>query len=421
MGSLSASGGTRAPERARGSDELRQNRAIGENGASWPPVCATSYPMPTALRILAVEPDRHHALALKRFVQSCVDVDLLIADSLASAKAAVTDRLPSAVLVSETVSPDDDVALTAHVRSRAPGRSLPILAVPAMGLEDEALPAAPRGFMRLIASGGTLTDAPRLQLARRQATLRHALQALVDLPSPAMPAGASVPERRPRAPRWKGDNIAWLTRVTMPLGVEVRLLNISRSGLLIESRGHFVVGQPAAFELHGRLRVMVPGRFVRSTSTGSDGATFQCAAIFDDDLPLFAPLASGTYGAAVVSSELGEVLAWVRGQARAGMRPDRVRAAFELSVQELVGARAVLICRAPAQADEPGDSVCLPVPTTDGSLAFLQAIYDAARPPSPRAFEQLQAAATLAADVLEIEHTARAADTRNQDSRSGHV
>ena len=137
------------------------------------------------------------------------------------------------------------------------------------------------------------------------------------------------------------------------------------------------------------------------------------AALFDDDLPLFAPLASGTHGEPIVSSELGEAFAWVRGQARSGMRPDRMRAAFELSVQELVGARAVLICRAPAQADEPGDSVCLPVPTTDGSVAFLQAIYDTARPPSARAFEHLQAAATLAADVLEIEHTSRAADPRN--------
>ena len=104
------------------------------------------------------------------------------------------------------------------------------------------------------------------------------------------------------------------------------------------------------------------------------------------------------------------LLAWVRGEARSGMRPERIRAAFELSVQELVGARAVLICRVPAQADEPGDSLCLPVPTTDGSVAFLQAIYDSARPPSATAFEQLQAAATLAADVLEMETIARAAN-----------
>lgn len=363
-------------------------------------------------RLLAVEPDRTHAVALKRFVQSCVDADLVVVDSVASAKAAFAERVPQAVLVSESVSPDDDVDLTAHVRSRAPGRPLPILAVPAMGGGDEELSPAPRGFMRLIASGGTLTDAPRLQMAKRQAALRHALQAIVDLP--ASPAGATaLPAQRPRAPRWKGDNIPWLTRVTMPLGLEVRLVNISRSGLLIESRGHFVTGQPAAFELHGRLRVVVPGRFVRSTPVGSDGATYLSAAIFDDDLPLFAPLASGTYRSTIVPRDLGEVLAWVRGQARSGLRPERIRAAFELSVQELVGARAVLICRAPAQADEPGDSVCLPVPTTDGSVAFLQAIYDTSRPPSSHAFEQLLAAATLAADVLEIEHTARIADSRN--------
>jgi hypothetical protein len=161
--------------------------------------------------------------------------------------------------------------------------------------------------------------------------------------------------------------------------------------------------------------VVVPGRFVRSSAvagTGADGATlYHSAAIFDDDLPLFAPLAAGSHAGAVVTTDLGEVLAWVRGEARTGLRPERVRAAFELSVQELVGARAVFICRSPAQADEPGDSLCLPVPTTDGSVAFLQAIYDTARPPSSRAFEQLQAAATLAADVLEMEHAGRAATT----------
>jgi len=209
--------------------------------------------MPITPRILAVEPDRTHALALKRFVQSCVDADLVVVDSVASAKAAIAEHVPQAVLVSELVSPDDDVDLTTHLRSRMPGRPLPILAVPAMGGGDEALSPPPRGLLRLIASGGALTDAPRLQIARRQAALRHALQAIVNLP--ASPAGATaVPAQRPRAPRWKGDNIPWLTRVTMPLGLEVRLVNISRSGLLIESRGHFVAGQPAAFELHGRLR-----------------------------------------------------------------------------------------------------------------------------------------------------------------------
>ena len=230
-------------------------------------------------------------------MQSCVDADLLVVDSVASAKAALSEHMPQAVLVSELVSPDDDMDLTAHVRSRMQGRAVPILAVPVMGTDDEEMSPAPRGFMRLIASGGSLTDAPRLQLARRQAALRHALQAIVDCRRPRRPAGATVATRRPRAPSWKGDNIPWLTRVTMPLGLEVRLLNISRSGLLIESRGHFVVGQPAAFELHGRLRVIVPGRFVRTAARpDSDGAVFQSAALFDDDLPLFAPLASGTYG-----------------------------------------------------------------------------------------------------------------------------
>src|SRR6185436_5461936 len=248
-------------------------------------------PMSITPRILAIEPDRAHALALKKFVQSCIDADLVVVDSVPSAKAAIAEHVPQAVLVSELVSPDDDVDLTAHVRSRVPGRPLPILAVPAMGGGDDELSPAPRGLLRLIASGGTLTDAPRLQMARRQAALRHALQAVMDLP--AAPAGAMatpLPAHRPRAPRWKGANIPWLTRLTMPLGLEVRLVNISRSGLLIESRGQFVVGHPAVFELQGPRRVVVSGHFVRTTATGPQGdEIYRSAAIFDDDLPIFAP------------------------------------------------------------------------------------------------------------------------------------
>jgi len=359
-------------------------------------------------RILALEPDPVHAEALMRFVQTCVTADVLVVASVAAAREALAQITPALVLVSEHVSPDDDVALTAYVRAGALGRALPILAVPGMGATDEVEPPLPRGLLRLIASGGTLADGPRTQLARRQAALRHALQAVLHASSTS---GAAAPMHtpRPRAARWKGDNIPWLSRVTLPLGLEVRLVNISRSGLLIESPGRFIVGQPAAFELHGRLRVVVPGRFVRAGTSPDRDGLFHSAAIFDDDLPLFAPHAASAPGGVTITSDLGEVLAWVRMQARSGLRSDRIRAAFELSVQELVGARAVLICRAPAQADEPGDSLCLPVPTSDGSEAFLQAIYDTARPPSTNAFERLKAAATLAADVLEIEHAARAA------------
>lgn len=360
-------------------------------------------------RILAVEPDPANAHALKQFVQSCVTADVLVVESVAAAKTALAQLTPDVVLVSELVTADDDVALTAHVRAGVAGRALPILAVPAMAGAEEDTAQLPRGVLRLIASGGSLADGPRTILARRQASLRHALQAILQPRPGTVTAPVALSPHHARAARWKGDNIPWLTRVTMPLGLEVRLVNISRSGLLIESRGRFLSGQPAAFELHGRLRLVVPGRFVRAAANADGDGYFQSAAVFDDDLPLFAPHVPGTPGAVTITGDLGEVLTWVRTQARSGLGAERIRAAFELSVQELVGARAVLICQAPAQADEPGDSVCLPVRTSDGSEAFLQAIYDTARPLSTNAFERLKAAASLAADVLEMEHIARAA------------
>ncbi len=362
-------------------------------------------------RILAVEPDPAQALALKQFVRTSVTADVVVVESVNGAKTALAQFTPAVMLVSELLAADDEAALTAHVRADATARAVPILGAPAMADSDEELAPAPRGGLRLIASGGELAAGPRTQLARRQAALRHALQTILQTHASGS-SGAASHGHHSRAPRWKGDNVAWLSRVTMPLGLEVRLVNISRSGLLIESPGRFAIGQPAAFELHGRRRVVVPGRFVRAAVAPDGRGLYHSAATFDDDLPLFAAAGAGGSSEVTLTSDLGEVLAWVRDEARGGLPPERIRAAFELSVQALVGARAVVICRAPGHASEPGDSVCLPVPTADGSPAFLQAVYDSAHPLSSDAFEQLKAAAAVAADVLEMEHTALAAQPR---------
>ena len=140
-------------------------------------------------RILAVEPDPAHAQALKQFLHSSVTADVLVMHSVSAAKAALAQMTPAVVLVSELVSADDDVALTAHVRSVATAKALPILGVPAMAVSDEDMAPVPRGLLRLIASGGTLADGPRTQLARRQAALRHALQAILQAHSTSGAAG----------------------------------------------------------------------------------------------------------------------------------------------------------------------------------------------------------------------------------------
>jgi hypothetical protein len=357
-------------------------------------------------RILAVEPDHESAHALRHFVQSCVESDLLLVDSAAAARDALDRFDPHVVLVSELLPIDDDIALTADVRARAAARALPILPVPPMGGAVDVDPAIPRGLLRLIASGGTLAEGPRTLLARRQNALREALRDAVGITVPGAAGPAAARARRTRALRLKGANIPWLTRVTMPLGYEVELVDISRSGLLIASRGQFVVGQPAAFELHGRRRVVVPGRFVRSTAADGNGI-HRGAASFDADLPLFAHLDNDPRIVLPPAHDIGNVLAWVRAEARAGLPADRIRPAFELGVQELVGARDVHICAMPVRSDEPGDSMCLPVPTSDGSEAFLQAVYDPERPPSAMAFQRLKTFAALAADVLEMEFAAR--------------
>jgi hypothetical protein len=360
-------------------------------------------------RILAIEPDRDSGHALRRFVQSCVDADLLVVESLPTARTAVDEFAPHVLLVSELLAPGDDVELTAHVRSRPSRATLPILTVPSMTEVPPDTPE-PRGLLRLIASSGPSGRVFDMESrkTRLRTTLRHVLQATVVATVAGGEAAVHDTAKRARAPRWKGANIPWLTKVTMPLGLEVHLVNISRSGLLIESRGGFVVGQPTTFELHGADRVVrVEGRFIRSTAVREVAPDqHQAAAVFDADLTMFPAQSPGRVTRPPVV-EMRHVLDWLREQAKAGLSAERIRAGFELSVQEILGARDVRVCRLPVLTQD-GESLCVAVPTSDGSDAFLQATYDSARPPSTMAFPRLRAAATLAADMLEIEQAQRA-------------
>jgi hypothetical protein len=94
----------------------------------------------------------------------------------------------------------------------------------------------------------------------------------------------SYVERQARAPRWNPHQLPWLNAVKLTWGVELRLLNISSSGLLVESGMRFTMGHRAEFQLVGPdEEVIVKARVVRSdvSSVNSLGVKYVAAAAFD--------------------------------------------------------------------------------------------------------------------------------------------
>ena len=99
-------------------------------------------------------------------------------------------------------------------------------------------------------------------------------------------------DRLARAQRWDGEQLPWLSAVRLTWGADLRLINISRSGLLVESGVRFTLGNRADFELesaeHG---LIVKARVVRSdvSQVGSLGVKYIAAAVFERPFQILDP------------------------------------------------------------------------------------------------------------------------------------
>jgi hypothetical protein len=88
---------------------------------------------------------------------------------------------------------------------------------------------------------------------------------------------------KPRAERWAHTDLPWLSSVNLSTGREVKLLNVSSSGILIDSEYKLAPGRPTEFQLWGPYKqLIVAARIVRSEeSTTGPGARYLTAAAFD--------------------------------------------------------------------------------------------------------------------------------------------
>jgi hypothetical protein len=94
---------------------------------------------------------------------------------------------------------------------------------------------------------------------------------------------------RHRAARQTGADVPWLSSIKLPWGLAVRLLNISSTGMLIETGSKFTPGSDTHLQLSGpETDLVISACFVRSDVAAVDrrGVTYHAAVSFKKQLDL---------------------------------------------------------------------------------------------------------------------------------------
>jgi hypothetical protein len=86
-----------------------------------------------------------------------------------------------------------------------------------------------------------------------------------------------------------GADVPWLSTIKLPWGLEVRLLNISSTGMLIETGSKFTPGSVTHLQLCGpETDLVISACFVRTEIAAVDGrgVTYHAAVSFQKELDL---------------------------------------------------------------------------------------------------------------------------------------
>lgn len=272
-------------------------------------------------RILAIEPDPDRTVILQRLVSEKLDAEVVVASSADDAIHVLSERQPDLILTSMLLSLDEDQQLAAHLRSAPALDHLPVLTIPPFtepGVKQEGLisrffrrrhtnePAYDAGAVASRirdAIDQSRADAARFNDSRRPARVllleRPSERAMEDTLSLLRTLDAELERycglapHKERAPRWERFELPWLESIRLTWGAELRLLNISSSGLLIESGIRMTLGNRTDFQLEDRddRDFVIPGRVVRSdvSSVNSLGVKYVTAAVFEKPFELIGP------------------------------------------------------------------------------------------------------------------------------------
>jgi CheY-like chemotaxis protein len=379
-------------------------------------------------RILAIEPNPERGTQLRRLVREAVHADVTVVPSTKAALTALSSHAPDLILTSSLMSPQDDRDLVTHLRETPALRHLPVLTMPAVA---EAPAPKKRGLLaRLRRKQPAITPtydfgavAARIEEAIMQsktalAAAEHETPAAVAVPTATEPEIVDGPSEaqfvlcddvfslRKRAMRWAGWQLPWFSSINVPWACDLRLINISRSGMLVESGARIAPGATMNFRILGADRnLTMPARIVRSEVAKVDrlGVKYHAAAVFDYAFDTLMPEESEPLDP---ESHLDGLVSSVLAHAEAGSRPADLRIEFEAGVMKLVTARDVRLRDVPMVENNGCDSVYFTIAGANGP-AVLQATFEAGYQPTADEFAALKAAAVAAGKVVSVTKTAR--------------
>jgi hypothetical protein len=399
-------------------------------------------------RILAIEPDPARAATLQRLVRGHVAADFEIVKSCAEAMKAIAKRVPDLVLTSTFLQPAEEAALTDSLKQLADAAHVQLINVPHfIEFDDSRSESRPRilNFLRrraalvrpvcdprtvreqiehylekariekVNASSRQVWDEVRTQsaaLMRLDDPRAHRLTAgdvctLGNGVGPRTNKGGSLRagDRR-RATRRPLIDIPWLKSVRLPWGLEVGVVNVSSSGILLESSSKVTAGANVELQLIGRglTGVNVPARLIRSeiATVSSLGVKYRVAAAFDRDLDLGVQVAQQVSTKTATPKALANLLVHALGDVTIDSRSAAPRVRFEQGLRELMPLRDVQLRHAPVAPTEQQDSVYFNVPHESGVSAIMQVVFERHHQPSATEFKLLKAAAGVAGVVLEF-------------------
>ena len=199
------------------------------------------------------------------------------------------------------------------------------------------------------------------------------------------------------------SEVPWLSTVRLPWGLDVHLVNISRTGLLVESGSKLTPGVTLELHLSGPgTNLVVMARFVRSEVARINrlGVRYHAAAQFEKPLDVLAPRHE-PLRRSTVPHALAELLATVLAESAHHHEPAHIR--FARGFRALVRARDVLIRHAPIAPVDDSESIYFHVKGDGRSRVILQVMFEPDRALTASEFRLLKAAALLTAAVLELE------------------
>jgi CheY-like chemotaxis protein len=398
-------------------------------------------------RILAIEADPRRRRVLTALVREHVKADLVVVASVGAAIASIGERTPDLILAPALLSPPDEAELLTFMKQHDTAPYIQMLTVPALDMLADA-PAAATERRRLFGDvfnrrpvtlglqydrgmvAAQITDglerarALRIEYAALLAyneaaactatamvlarSVGHASEEVSEASIAQHLREGAADERRVALRRGRGD-VPWLSGIKLAWGQELQLVNISSTGVLVETGSKLAPGSTTELHLSGPgTDLIVPVRFIRSDVARIDGlgVRYHAAAAFTKEIDLANPRREASAPPSSPPTELAALLGAAFAEAADHKEPAHAR--FARGLRQLVGARDVQVRSGPTGVAGGRETLYFDVPGDDRSRTTLQVVFDRSQDVTDAQFKLLKAAAWIAAAVLEFEKPTRA-------------